>query len=67
MMALTADNQLDPRLAEERNKYESIDLDQKKEERKDYPEYVPSAEADVWKSGKAYQATMEEVEFKRKQ
>ncbi|KAI9497661.1 hypothetical protein BDB00DRAFT_756365 [Zychaea mexicana] len=65
MMALTADGQLSPKLAAERKQKEKIDLEVKREERKNFPDYAPRKEADAWLSGKACQVFPQEVDFKK--
>lgn len=65
MMALTADGQLNPELAKQREKDEGINLDTKREERKDFPDYVPRKEADAWQHGKACQVEPKCVDLKK--
>lgn len=65
MMALTKDGQLNPALAKERKEAEGIDIDTKREERKDFPKYTPRPEADGWENGNAWQIKPEKVDMKK--
>lgn len=65
MMALTADGQLCPKLAKQREQDEGINIDKKREERKDFPDYKPLPGADPWQAGQAVQVQPQPVEFKK--
>jgi hypothetical protein len=64
MMAFTEDGQLDPALIAARDSRYGVNSADKKESRKElsYPQVTDPA-ADHWKSGTAWQVSMEQVEF----
>jgi len=64
MMAFTSEGQLNPELVRKREEQEGINLETKKAERKDFPDYKPRNEADQWKNGKAVQVTTQTVDVK---
>jgi hypothetical protein len=66
MVAFTKDGQLKPEMAQKRAQDEGIDLDTKKEERSDFPDYKPHRKADHWQSGKTVQLKTHTVDVKMK-
>ncbi|KAF7732874.1 hypothetical protein EC973_000150 [Apophysomyces ossiformis] len=65
MMAMTDESQIDPAIVKKREQEEGINVDVKREERKDMEPYAPLPGADAWTVGQTIQVVPERMNMKR--